>query len=112
VKETVLLAGAFFLLAPQVLGGEVYRSPTWAATPTHAQPVTTPVTRALPQPVSVVVVLPPPPPQAPEPLSVNLHSPDGQVRRFAVEGGREAIVTRRVVIHPGESLTIRFGPAK
>jgi hypothetical protein len=43
---------------------------------------------------------------------VNLRSPDGQVRRFPVEGGLKAIEVTRVVIRPGQSVTIRWMAAR
>jgi hypothetical protein len=43
---------------------------------------------------------------------VNLRGPDGQVRRFALEGGSDSIQVRRLVLRPGESLTIQFALAR
>jgi len=111
VKETVLFAGAFLLMEHQVLAGEVHRSATLPATPTRSQPVSVAVPHARPQVVTITIVVPEPPPPATEPLIVSLHGPDGQVRRFAVEGGRGAIQARRIVLRPGESVTIPVGPA-
>jgi hypothetical protein len=59
---------------------------------------------------SVVVVAQAQP--APAPMYVAIRGPDGQVRRFPVEGGREAIQVRQVVLHPGESLTLQWVAAK
>jgi hypothetical protein len=44
---------------------------------------------------------------AKEPVYVNLRGPDGQVRRFLVEGGHEAIQYRQVVVRPGTSVTVQ-----
>jgi hypothetical protein len=63
-------------------------------------------TTAVASTVSVVVVTPAQ--AAPEPFDVALRGPDGQVRRFPVEGGREAIQTRQVVLRPGETVTIAW----
>jgi hypothetical protein len=71
------------------------------------------------QPAPVVVVRPAAPvtisltPAAPAPAGgegayISLRGPDGQVRRFAVEGGAEAVSARVVVLRPGESLTIQL----
>jgi hypothetical protein len=54
--------------------------------------------------LTVVVKAPP----QPAPLAVNLRGPDGTVRRFPLEGGREAIQSREVIVHAGESATFRF----
>jgi hypothetical protein len=66
---------------------------------------------AAPAAFTVVVTLPAPVPalrsESPA-LAVDLRGPDGQVRRFAVEGGREAIQPRTVVVRPGETATIQF----
>jgi len=51
-------------------------------------------------------------PIAPEPASITLRGPDGSVRRFAVEGGHDAIDVPRVVLRPGDSLTLRWASAK
>jgi hypothetical protein len=56
--------------------------------------------------LSVTVEVPAQP--AKEPVYVDLRGPDGQVRRFLVEGGREAIQYRQVTLRPGESVTIRL----
>jgi hypothetical protein len=43
---------------------------------------------------------------------VSIQGPDGEVRQFPVEGGAAAIETRQVVLHAGQSLTIRWIAAK
>jgi hypothetical protein len=58
-------------------------------------------------PVSISVVMPAATQPAAEPTYVELRGPDGQVRRFPVEGGRDAIQYRQVVLRPGESVTFQ-----
>ncbi len=58
-------------------------------------------------PLTVVVAVP-----EPAPLSVAVRAPDGTVRNFALEGGREAIQTRQVIVRPGEAVTINLGPGR
>jgi len=62
--------------------------------------------------MTIAIVVEPPPRPATEPLTVGLRGPDGQVRRFPVEGGREAIQVRSVTLRAGESVTIRWTPAR
>jgi hypothetical protein len=49
--------------------------------------------------------------RAPAPEYVSLRGPDGVVRTFPLEGGREAIVVREVTLRPGEGLTINVNPS-
>jgi hypothetical protein len=60
---------------------------------------------ALPTAISVVVTTPPRPAKAP--AYIDLRGPDGQVRRFPVEGGRDVIQYQQVVLRPGQSVTIQ-----
>jgi hypothetical protein len=47
--------------------------------------------------------------KAPEPaFTAVLRGPDGQTRRFPVEGGRASIHYTTVVVHPGQSVTINW----
>jgi hypothetical protein len=56
---------------------------------------------------------PAPAESAQEPLIVDLRGPDGQTRRFPVEGGRSAIQTpRTVALRPGEFISIRWALAR
>jgi hypothetical protein len=76
--------------------------------PDYRNATTTP---AAPAAVTMVVTLPArvPAVRSESPvLAVDLRGPDGQVRRFAVEGGPEAIQLRTVVVRPGETATIQF----
>src|SRR5262249_8422269 len=105
--KTVLLAAALLLTAPPVLAGPAYRAGNRTTTP--SQPAAAPVARAA---VTLAVVVESTQPVR-EPLYVDLRGPDGLVRRFPVEGGREAIRTQpAVVLSPGQSLTILMRPAK
>ena len=110
LKEAALAAAAFLFLVPPLLAGDVYH--TVKQPPPRPEPAPTPIVRAMPQaaPYSVVVNMPVQPPS--KPFYVDLRGPDGQVRRFPVEGGRAAIRYRQVVLHPGETLTIHWVAAK
>jgi hypothetical protein len=70
--------------------------PPPAARPTRVAPA---------QPLQVVVTAPA---EAP-PFYVNLRGPDGQVRRFPVEGGRAAIRVREIIVRPGQTVTVYVG---
>jgi hypothetical protein len=60
-------------------------------------------------PVTISVVVTEPVRPATEQMRVDLRGPDGQVRSFALEGGRDAIQSQPVVVlRPGESVTIRL----
>jgi hypothetical protein len=110
VKEAVLLATAFPFVVPQVQAGDNYH--TQRQPITHPQPATPPVPYFALRAVipSVVVTLPVQPPS--KPFYVDLRGPNGQVRRFPVEGGRAAIQYRQVTVRPGEMLTIHWIPEK
>jgi len=102
---------AFLLLTPPVLAGGRVHSPTQATT--YATSVATTVVRTPSQAVSISIVVTPPTTPVNDPLSVRLRGPDGQVRRFPVEGGRDAIrFAPTVVLRPGQSVTIRWVAAK
>ena len=106
LKEAVLIAAACLPMAPRVLAGDVYHAPRRSTTPSRPEPA--PVVRVLPRPVTLAVVLPTSPQAAPEPVYVYLRGPDGSMRLFPMEGGRDAIWSPQVVLRPGESLTIRW----
>jgi hypothetical protein len=105
------LAAAALLLAPPVLaggGGGTYHSTSQVvARPAPAPSVVAP---ALARPVSVVVTISPQP--AKKPVYVNLRGPDGEVRRFLLEGGRAAIQDRQLALRPGQWVTISWVAAK
>jgi hypothetical protein len=109
-RKLALVLLSFLLMASGVLAGDKVR----AGKPTITQPqqVSAPATRVTPAAVTVTVVIQPAQTALAAPLSVALRGPDGQVRRFAVEGGRQAIQVRSVVLRPGESVAIRWVPPK
>jgi hypothetical protein len=109
VKAGALLA-TFLLAAPPMLAGDRVHAPSQPAP--QSQPVTVRATRVTSASVTIAVAVVDPTPAAPEAAYINLRGPDGQVRRFAVEGGREALASRVVVLRPGESVTIRLAASK
>jgi hypothetical protein len=110
VKEAALVAAAFLLSSPQVQAGKQSTPQNWSAPVYHSAPA--PVIRVAAQPVTVSVAVTPAR-VAPEVFYVNLRGPDGQVRRFPVEGGRAAIQTPEVIVlRPGISVTIRWVVAR
>jgi hypothetical protein len=93
-----------------VQAGSSYRA--GKTTTPQPQPVPAPAkVQVAPPTITIAVVAEPARPEK-EPLVINLRGPDGQVRRFAVEGGREAIHVRSVILRPGQSVTIRWTPAR
>jgi hypothetical protein len=109
VTKAALLVAALLLAVPQVRAGD--RDHAAKPTAPRPQPVPIPVVRAMPQSMAVSVVVTMPVQPSKEQLYVNLRGPDGQVRRFPVES-RAAIQYRKVIVHAGETLTIRWAPAK
>lgn len=51
------------------------------------------------------------PAPAPVPYAIAIRSPDGEVRRYPVEGGRSAIVVRQYTLTPGQAITVHVQPA-
>jgi hypothetical protein len=109
LKEAALAAAVFLLAATPALAGDRVHAPSRTAS-TRSQPASAPVARAQPVVVSFVMAQPTQP--AKEPFQVSLRGPDGQVRRFTVEGGEAAIQYRQVVLRPGQSVTIRWVKAR
>jgi hypothetical protein len=103
---------AFLLLPPDALAGEHVRGGDRAASRTQA--VVAPVARAVQTtpvvaPVTIAVAVTTPSKPATEQMFVNLRGPDGKLRRFPIEGGREAIQSPTVVVlRPGQSVTIQM----
>jgi len=106
VKGAALVVAAFLLAAPQVLAGDRAHAPRQPTV--RPQPAPAPVVRQASAPVSISLTFAAPAQPATETAYINLRSPDGQLRRFAVEGGPEAVSSRVVVLRPGESLTIQL----
>jgi hypothetical protein len=46
-----------------------------------------------------------------EPVYATLRGPDGEVQRYALEGGLESIQTRTVIVRQGETASFRFAAA-
>jgi hypothetical protein len=108
-KAALLSAAAFLLMAPQVVAGVVH---TGSQSTTRPAPVPAPAARQLPPPVTISVAVTAPAEAAPQPANLSLRGPDGQIRRFAVEGGADALPSRVVILRPGESLTIPLAARK
>lgn len=61
-----------------------------------------------PAPLQVTITLPPTAqPLAPPAGAVAIKGPDGTIRHFPVEGGRQTLESRVIVVRPGEHATIR-----
>jgi hypothetical protein len=113
VGGAVLVAATFVLTAPQVLAGASMRAgDAHNAIRPSPPPQPAPVIQVVPVPavVSVAVTVARQPTKGS--IEVNLRGPDGQLRRFPVEGGREAIEYEQIVLRPGQSVTIRWVAAK
>jgi hypothetical protein len=114
VEGAVLAAATSLLLVSPVRAGPAVRAGggVHEIERSSSQPQPAPVVRSASQPTvfSVTVTIPSAPPR--KPVYVDLRGPDGQVRRFLVEGGRAAIQFQQVVLRPGQSLTIRWLTAK
>ena len=111
----VLVAGLLFSPGVAVAGPAVRAGAGWSTQSSHSaapQRVAPSFARAVP--VRVNLSLPGMTANQPakEPVYANLRGPDGQTRRFLVEGGRAAIRYTNVVVRPGQSVTIRWVPAK
>jgi hypothetical protein len=110
VKQIALLAAVLLLFVPQALAGPPFRA---ASRPVVLSPLpTTPVTHLARPTAAASVVLTVPAPAAADAVYVDLRGPDGQVRRFPLEGGRAAIQVQEVVLRPGSSVTIQWAAAK
>jgi hypothetical protein len=107
------LTAMLLLCGSQAVAGDRVRSPSRTATRPQVVSTTTAITHSAPARVSVFVALAPSSAQpSAAPLSVDLRGPDGQTRRFVVEGGPAAIRYEQVVLRPGRSLTIQLVTAK
>jgi hypothetical protein len=107
LKAVILFGAAFSLMTPQVLaGGSVKAGKSNSRHPVAAAPTNRAVAPAT---VSVSLAVAAPSQQSATPGSVNLRGPDGRIRRFAVEGGPNAIQFQPVVVlRSGQTLTIQW----
>jgi hypothetical protein len=106
VKGAALCAAAFLLMAPQAWAGP---SVVAGKATTPSQPAPTPVVRVVRQPVTISIVVTAPSQPAKAPVYARLRGPDGQVRSFSLERGRETIQYPQVlVLRSGQSLTIQW----
>jgi hypothetical protein len=102
VKGAVLLA-VFLLAVPQAPAGVVHSGSRTTTRPAPAPLVVRSVSAA----VTISFAVAPATLPATETAYLNLRGPDGQVRRFPVEGGAAELSSRVIVLRPGESATIR-----
>jgi hypothetical protein len=112
IWKQALQCGAALLvvLGSRALAGEHVRAGKPLAI--RSQPVSIPIARAVTAAETVSVVVASPPQSTTTPIYVDIRGPDGQVRRFPVEGGRASIQYRQVILHVGERLTILWTIAK
>jgi hypothetical protein len=106
VRGAVLVAAALVLSAPPVLGGDRVHSSNRQAVQSQPAPVAHRVVLSA-ESVALSVTLTTESEVVGEPAYVTLRGPDGQLRRFPVEGGAGAVPARIVVLRPGESVSIR-----
>ena len=109
VGKGLVLVAIVLLTASSASAGEHVRSsqPQVVA----SQPVVVAVARYV-APVTIRVAVTTPTEPATDTAVIELRGPDGQVRRFAVEGGPEALASRIVILRPGESLTLQLAAQK
>jgi hypothetical protein len=116
LEGAVLFGALSLILCPQVSAGDRVRAGD--RNTGQAQPTTVAGARAIPvtvsvAPVTISVAVTTPSKAATEEVYVNLRGPDGQVRRFPIEGGQRAIQAPTVVVlRPGQSVTIQMAAAK
>ena len=109
-KQALLWVVALLLMVVQVRAGEHVRAGKPPAI--RSQPVSAAVARFWPSAETVSVVVTTLPRASTAPVYVDIRGPDGQLRRFPLEGGRAAIQYRQVILHPGERLTIQWPTPK
>jgi hypothetical protein len=94
--------------AHQLLLAHGPRATTSPAAPAARPPVRVQADDTTPAPVQVTITLPPTArPLAPQAGAVAIKGPDGTIRHFPVEGGRQTLESRVIVVRPGERATIR-----
>ena len=104
------LVAALLLTGPLALAGEHARAGNQS--PARSQPAPAPAVHVAAVPVTISLTAPAPTQAATETAYINLRGPDGQLRRFPVEGGAAELQSRVVVLRPGESLTIQWTAKK
>jgi len=110
IRATLLPLAALLLIGSHAMAGDrVHTRPRPAAQP---QPAATPPVRTAMLPLTVSIMIAAPSTSMLEEAYVSLRGPDGQLRRFPVEGGHAAIHYRQTILRPGESLTVLWTPAK
>jgi hypothetical protein len=106
----VRLIAALLLLTSSVLAGDRVHSPS--PPPPEPKPTPAPVVYHT-QPVTITIDVEKSAQPMKDSLTVRLRGPDGQVRRYPVEGGWKSIqIARPVVLRPGQTITIRWVAAK
>ncbi|HKI36327.1 MAG TPA: hypothetical protein VKA46_31005 [Gemmataceae bacterium] len=108
--QAAVLFAAYLLAVPQVLAGD--RAHAGSPPPAKAQPVSAPVVRPAPLAMTISVTTTTSTQAATDSAYITLRGPDGQLRRFAVEGGPDAVSSRVVVLRPGEAVTFRVATTK
>jgi hypothetical protein len=108
----VPLAVAFSLLLPlQASAGGMAVTSARPPAPATTIPTPRPATndlRVTSAPIVISVAVIPAVKPVGEPVYVDLRGPDGQVRRFPVVGGQNAIQSPTIVLHPGQSVNIQW----
>jgi hypothetical protein len=107
--NALLVAAVLLVATPSLVAGDRVHAGR-QSTPSPA--VSVAVTPPAPLPIVVSVATRTASQPAKERAFVDLRGPDGQVRRFPLEGGSDVIQVRRLVLRPGDSLTIQFALAK
>lgn len=110
VKGGAVLAAALLLTAPEALAGDRAHAASRSTIPSQPAPSRVTHSTAVSRSFSVGVTTLSQP--ATQTLFVDICGPDGQVRRFPVEGGRAAIQYHNAYLRPGEMLTIHWTPTK
>ena len=109
VKHTVLLSAALLNSTPSSVAGDRVHAGRKVAT---SQTTPAVVTTAAQQPIVLSIGTRKATETSTTKTFVDLRGPDGQIRRFPVEGGPEVIEVRRLVLRPGDSVTIQIAVAR
>jgi hypothetical protein len=105
-RAAILSLGAVLLAGSGLQAGDRALTTSHPVAQPATQPAPAPSPRFLPPPEPFTITLAVTPPVAKEPVFVQLRGPDGNVRSFPLEGGRDAITYSPVVLRPGQSLTM------